>query len=214
MSVTKSREKVVDFADPYFYDFGMVAVPKDSPVQTLAELAGKEFCVGASTTYEQWLNGTLEIVDPNMKPVPEGVKVTTLPTDNECIQAIAAGRTFDALAANENSLANAVKENQPIRILDDSVTFTISVSPALDKSGPSTASMLVVLNKVTRGHACRRHAVGDQHRAPRQGRHQEAVALASNPAPSPPGGDGAHCTRSTRKQQRSRRFRAPMRLEP
>ncbi len=148
MSVTKTREKVVDFADPYFYDYGMIAVPTDSPVQTVAELAGKEFCVGAATTYEQWLSGTLEIVDPNMLPVPEGVKVTTLPTDNECIQAIAAGRSFDALAANENSLANGVKEGQPIRILDNSVTFTISVSPALDKSGPPTAEMLTVLNKI------------------------------------------------------------------
>lgn len=149
MSVTKAREKVVDFVDPYYYDFGVVAVPKDSPVQSLAELAGKTFCVGASTTYEQWLNGTLEIVDPNMLPVPEGVQVTTLPTDNECIQALAAGRKFDALAANENSLGNAVTEGQPIRILEDSIPlFTISVSPALDKSGPPTAEMLEVLNKI------------------------------------------------------------------
>ena len=149
MSVTKTREKVVDFVDPYYYDFGVVAVPKDSPVQKLEELAGKEICVGASTTYEQWLNGTLEITDPNMKPVPAGIKVTTLPTDNECVQAITAGRTFDGTAANENSLANAVKENQPIRILEDSVpTFTISVSPALDRSGPPTAEMLTVLNKI------------------------------------------------------------------
>ena len=148
MSVTVARQKVVDFVDPYYYDFGVVAVPKDSTVQTVAELAGKEFCVGASTTYEQWLTGTLEISDPNMLPVPEGVTVTTLPTDNECIQALGAGRKYDALAANENSLANAVKEGQAIRILDNSVTFTISVSPALDKSGPATAEMLAVLNKV------------------------------------------------------------------
>ena len=148
MSVTVARQKVVDFVDPYYYDLGVVAVPKDSTVQTVAELAGKEFCVGASTTYEQWLTGTLEISDPNMLPVPEGVTVTTLPTDNECIQALGAGRKYDALAANENSLANAVKEGQAIRILDNSVTFTISVSPALDKSGPATAEMLAVLNKV------------------------------------------------------------------
>ncbi len=83
-----------------------------------------------------------------MLPVPAGVKVTTLPTDNECIQAIAAGRTFDALAANENSLANGIKEGQPIRILENSVTFTISVSAALDKSGPPTAEMLAILNKI------------------------------------------------------------------
>ncbi len=148
MSVTVARQKVVDFVDPYYYDFGVVAVPKDSTIQSVAELAGKTFCVGASTTYEQWLNGTLEISDPNMLPVPAGVQVTTLPTDNECIQALGAGRKFDALAANENSLANAVKEGQAIRVLDNSVTFTISVSPALDKSGPATAEMLTVLNKI------------------------------------------------------------------
>jgi polar amino acid transport system substrate-binding protein len=148
MSVTVTREKVVDFVDPYYYDFGVVAVPTDSPVQTLDELAGKTFCVGASTTYEQWLKGTLEIVDPNMLPVPAGIEVVTLPTDNECIQALGAGRKYDALAANENSLANAVSEGQKIRILPNSVTFTISVSPALDKSGPPTAEMLQVLNKI------------------------------------------------------------------
>ncbi len=149
MSVTKTRAKVVDFVDPYFFDYGSIAVPTDSPVQALSELAGKTFCVGAATTYEQWLNGTLEIVDPNMLPVPAGVQVTSLPTDNECVQAIMAGRTFDALAANDNSLANAVREGAKIRILDGPPTFTISVAAALDKSGPPTAEMLAVLNKIT-----------------------------------------------------------------
>src|SRR4051794_38141935 len=81
MSVTVSRAKVVDFADPYYYDSGAVAVPVDSKVQSLSELAdGKTFCVGAATTYEQWLNGTLEIVDPNIVPAPTNPQVTSLPT--------------------------------------------------------------------------------------------------------------------------------------
>ncbi|MFH1474844.1 MAG: transporter substrate-binding domain-containing protein [Chloroflexota bacterium] len=149
MSVTVTRAKVVDFVDPYYYDYGSIAVPTDSPVQSLAELAGKTVCVGAATTYENWLNGTLEIVDPNMLPVPAGMKITALPTDNECVQAIMAGRTFDALVANENSIANAVKEGAPIRVLDEPPTFTISVAAALDKGGPPTAEMLAVLNKIT-----------------------------------------------------------------
>ena len=78
MSVTKTREKVVDFVDPYYYDFGMVAVPKDSTVQKLEELAGKEFCVGASTTYEQWLNGHARDRRPEHAAGPADVKVTTL----------------------------------------------------------------------------------------------------------------------------------------
>ena len=149
MSVTVGRAKVVDFADPYYYDSGAVAVPKDSAIQSLSELnGGKTFCVGTATTYEQWLNGTLEIVDPSMVAAPTTPQVTALPTDNECIQAIAAGRTFDAIVANANGLADAVKSGAPIRVLEGPPIFTVSVAFALDKSGPDTASMLAVLNEV------------------------------------------------------------------
>jgi polar amino acid transport system substrate-binding protein len=149
MSVTETRAKVVDFVDPYYYDSGAVAVPKDSPVQSLSELnGGKTFCVGAATTYEQWLKGTLEIVDPNIVTAPTSPDVTSLPTDNECVQAVKAGRKFDAIVANGNGLADAVASGQPIRILEGPPIFTVSVAYALDKSGPDTASMLTALNKI------------------------------------------------------------------
>jgi polar amino acid transport system substrate-binding protein len=148
MSVTKGREKVVDFADPYYYDFGAIAVPTDSTVTSLADLNGKSVCVGAATTYEQWLQGTLEIVDPNMLQPPTGLNITSLPTDNECIQALAAGRKFDAIIANENDLTNAVKQKQPIRLLEGIIPFKISVAFAMDKSGPATDSMLAALKPI------------------------------------------------------------------
>lgn len=149
MSVTVARAKVVDFVDPYFFDYGSVAVPKDSTVQSVSELnGGKTWCVGAATTYEQWLTDTLEIVDPNKLPAPTDPKITSLKTDNECVQAVAAGRKFDAIAANANVLADAEKQGQPIRVLAGPPTFTVSVSFALDKSGPPTADMLTVLNKI------------------------------------------------------------------
>jgi len=148
MSVTKGREKVVDFADPYYYDFGAIAVPADSTITQLSDLNGKKVCVGASTTYEQWLKGTLEILDPNMLQPPTGLDITSLPTDNECIQALAAGRKFDAIIANENDLANAVKQNQPIKLLEGIIPFKISVAFAMDKGGPATDSMLAVINPI------------------------------------------------------------------
>lgn len=149
MSVTVGRAKVVDFADPYYYDSGAVAVPKDSPIQSLAELNdGKTFCVGTATTYEQWLSGTLEIVDPNIVAAPTNPDVTALPTDNECIQAVAAGRTFDAIVANANGLADAVKSGAPIRVLEGPPIFTVSVAFALDKSGPDDGALLALLNEV------------------------------------------------------------------
>ena len=148
MSVTVSRAKVVDFADPYYFDSGAVAVPKDSPVQSLSELdGGKTFCVGAATTYEQWLKGTLEIVDPNIVKAPTTPDVTSLPTDNECVQAVTAGRKFDAIVANANGLADAAK-TQPIRVLAGPPIFTVSVAFALDKSGPDDKALLALLNEI------------------------------------------------------------------
>jgi polar amino acid transport system substrate-binding protein len=148
MSVTKGREKVVDFADPYYYDYGSIAVPTGSTIASVADLDGKSICVGASTTYEQWLKGTLEITDPNMAPPPKNTNITSMDTDNLCIQAVAAGRKFDAIVANEGDLANAVKQNQPITILQVPPPFVVSVAFALDKSGPNTAAMLALLNKI------------------------------------------------------------------
>jgi polar amino acid transport system substrate-binding protein len=149
MSVTVGRAKVVDFVDPYYYDSGAVAVPKDSTVQSMADLSGgKTFCVGAATTYEQWLNGTLEIVDPAKLEPPTDAKVTSLPTDNECVQAVQSGRKFDAIVANANGLADQVKDGLPIRVLDGPPIFTVSVAFALDKSGPDDKSLIAALNKV------------------------------------------------------------------
>jgi len=150
MSVTNTRAKVVDFADPYYYDSGAVAVPKESPVQSLADLAGKTFCVGASTTYEQWLKGTLDIVDPNVvtPPVTDPGNITSLETDNLCVQAVKAGRKYDAIVANANGLADAVRDGQPIRVLAGPPIFTVQVAFAMDKSGPNTQSMLTALNKI------------------------------------------------------------------
>jgi polar amino acid transport system substrate-binding protein len=148
MSVTNGRAKVVDFVDPYYYDSGAVAVPKDSTVTSLDQLSGgKTFCVGTATTYQQWLDGSLDIVDPNKLTPPAGAKVTPLETDNLCVQAVASGRKFDAIVANANGLADQAK-TAPIRVLDGPPIFTVSVAFALDKSGPDDKSMIAALNKV------------------------------------------------------------------
>lgn len=151
MSVTATRAEVVDFADPYYYDFGGVAVPADSTVTSLDELAGKKICVGSSTTYEQWLSGTLEIIDPNMLTPPAGAELVPLETDNLCVQAQASGRGFDAIAANANNIGDWVKEGLPVKLLEVGPIFTVSVAFALDKAGPPTADMLVALNEIVAG---------------------------------------------------------------
>ncbi len=154
MSVTVGRAKVVDFTEPYYFDFGSVVVPTASTVQSLSELNGKSICVGTATTYEQWLTGTLEIVDPNILPPPTDPQITALPTDNECIQAVIAGRTYDAIVGNSNSNADAIAKGAPLRVLDGPPIFSVSVAFALDKSGPNTTGLKLILDEiVTEMHA-------------------------------------------------------------
>ena len=155
MSVTVSRAKVVDFTEPYYYDSGSVAVPTYSTVQSLSDLNdGKTFCVGTATTYEQWLSGTLEIVDPNIQPAPTDPDVTALPTDNECIQAVQAGRTYDAIVANANGLP--MRSRRARRSASSKARRS---SPCRSRSRstravPSTSSILPILNEiVTEMHA-------------------------------------------------------------
>jgi polar amino acid transport system substrate-binding protein len=148
MSVTNGRAKVVDFVDPYYYDSGAVAVPRDSAVKTLSDLnGGKSICVGTATTYQQWLDGSLDIVDPKKVAPPTNPKIVPLETDNLCVQAVASGRKYDAIVANANGLADQAKK-APIRILDGPPIFTVSVAFALDKRGPDDKSMIAALNKV------------------------------------------------------------------
>jgi polar amino acid transport system substrate-binding protein len=151
MSVTNTRAKVVDFVDPYYFDAGAVAVPKNSSAQTLDDLnGGKTFCVGSSTTYQQWLEGTLDITDPKALKPPTNPDVKPLDTDNLCVQAVQSGRSYDAIVANDNGLADAVKSGAPIRVLQIPPIFTVKVAFALDKSGPDDKSLIEVLNPIVK----------------------------------------------------------------
>lgn len=93
MTVKPAREKVLYFTTPYYYNTADVAVAKDAGITSLDQLSGKALCVGTATTYEDWLNGKLDLParDIYAQP-PANVVVASLSTDQECAQAIQAGR--------------------------------------------------------------------------------------------------------------------------
>ena len=93
MTITPERQKVLDFTSAYYYTPAVVAVTKDSGITSLDQLAGKALCVGASTTYEDWLNGKLNLPAENIfAQPPANVTVVSLDTDQECAQSLQAGR--------------------------------------------------------------------------------------------------------------------------
>ena len=94
VTITPARAEVLDFTQSYYYTPAQMAVMEGSDITSLEDLAGATICVGESTTYQFWLEGTLELPDDagSPAPLPEGAEVVTLPTDINCPEAWRDGR--------------------------------------------------------------------------------------------------------------------------
>jgi polar amino acid transport system substrate-binding protein len=142
MTIKPARQKVLDFSVPYYYTPAVVAVKADSNFKSLNDLAGQALCVGSATTYEDWLNGKLDIrpEDIYAKP-PANVTVVSLETDQECAQAITAGRQdFVGYVTSGTVVDQNIAAGMPVKKLGDPV-FSENLAAAFDKSSslPTTS---------------------------------------------------------------------------
>lgn len=153
MTVTTARQQILDFSLPYYYTPAVVAVAADSGITSLDGLAGQAVCVGAATTYESWLNGDMEGLGLPEASIyaqaPEGVTVVPLETDQECAQAIAAGRTdFVAYVTSETVVDANIAEGMPVIKLDGAV-YSEDLAAAFDKGSTlDTASLRAKVDEV------------------------------------------------------------------
>jgi polar amino acid transport system substrate-binding protein len=135
MTIKPARQKVLDFSVPYYYTPAVIAVRSDSTFASLDDLAGKALCVGAATTYEDWLNGVLDIrpEDIYAQP-PANVTVVPLETDQECAQALAAGRQDFVGYVTSQTVVNAnIAAGLPVKQLGSPV-FSENLAAAFDKA--------------------------------------------------------------------------------
>jgi polar amino acid transport system substrate-binding protein len=134
MTITEDREKILEFSVPYYYTPAVVAVRADSGLTSLDQLSGQALCVGTATTYETWLGGgdlgpTIDVV----AQAPADVTVVPLTTDQECAQAIAAGREdFVGYVTSETVVDANIKEQFPVVKLGSPV-FYEKLAAAFDK---------------------------------------------------------------------------------
>jgi polar amino acid transport system substrate-binding protein len=144
MTILKKRQEVLNFSVPYYYYTAVVAVQKDSGIKALSDLAGKALCVGGSTTYEEWLTGTLDLPasDVFAQP-PANVKEVPLDTDQECAQAIKAGRTDFVGYVTANTVVDAnIAAGFPVVQVGGPV-YRESLAVAIDKSASLPTSTLM-----------------------------------------------------------------------
>jgi polar amino acid transport system substrate-binding protein len=135
MTITPERQEVLDFSVPYYGTPAVVAVGSESGLTSLDEVAGKALCAGASTTYETWLNGG--DLGPSIQVFaqpPAGITVVPLPTDQECAQALAAGREdFVGYVTAVTVVNENIASGLPVVQLGEPV-FTEVLAAAFDRS--------------------------------------------------------------------------------
>lgn len=156
MTVTTDRQKILDFSVPYYYTPAVVAVAADSGITSVDGLAGQAVCAGTATTYEFWLNNDkagLGLPDASIyATVPDGVTVVPLETDQECAQAIAAGRKdFVAYVTSETVVDANIAAGMPVTKLDGAV-YSEDLAAAFDKSSTlDTASLRTKVDEIISG---------------------------------------------------------------
>ncbi|HXF86277.1 MAG TPA: transporter substrate-binding domain-containing protein [Anaerolineales bacterium] len=152
MTITTARQKVLDFSVPYYYTPAVVAVRANSGITSLEQLEGQALCVGTATTYEAWLNHDMEglgLPESSIYATAPNVTVVSLETDQECAQAIAAGREdFVGYVTSETVVDANIAEGFPVVKLGSPV-FSEELAAALDKSSSlPTATLLAEVNRV------------------------------------------------------------------
>jgi polar amino acid transport system substrate-binding protein len=151
MTITTARQKILDFSVPYYYTPAVVAVRADSGLKDLASLDGKALCAGAATTYESWLNhdmAGLGLPESSIYAQAPNVTVVPLPTDQECAQAIAAGREdFIGYVTSDTVVDANIAAGFPVVKLGSPV-YSEDLAAAFDKSSLPTATLKAEVDKL------------------------------------------------------------------
>jgi polar amino acid transport system substrate-binding protein len=145
MTITTARQQILDFSVPYYYTPAVVAVRADSGINDLTGLEGQALCAGASTTYELWLNHDMEglgLPESSVYAPAPNVTVVPLETDQECAQAIAAGREdFVGYVTSETVVDAGIAQGFPV-VKVGAPVFSEDLAAAFDKSsGLPTATL-------------------------------------------------------------------------
>jgi polar amino acid transport system substrate-binding protein len=154
MTVLKGRQEILDFSVPYYYSPAAVAVRADSGFTSVEDLAGQAICAGTATTYEAWAAN--DFTNPNAPPessvlikAPADVTVVSLETDQECAQAIEAGREDFLAYATSGTVVDAnIAAGMPVVKLEPPIYFE-QLAAAFDKSSTlSTDTLRAEVDKV------------------------------------------------------------------
>ena len=145
MTITPDRAEVLYFTPAYYYTPAAAAVHESNTDITNLEtdLDGKRVGVGTATTYEQYLEGSLDI-SGDFEYLVDDPQVQTYDTDSLAIQDLALGDgvRLDAAMSALTTLEEAKDKGTPIKIVGDPLYYE-PLAVAIDKESPANPKPLV-----------------------------------------------------------------------
>jgi polar amino acid transport system substrate-binding protein len=135
MTPTATRAEVLNFPAVYYYTPAAFAIHTDSTVTTLAGLNGKNICTTASSTWEMYLEGSLDMLNApafTYKVTPG--TITALADGQTCLDdtRLGAGVRNDGIIDSVPMIQGAIDNGYPIKFLGD-LAFFEPLSVVTDK---------------------------------------------------------------------------------
>jgi len=128
MTPTPARAEVLDFPAVYYFTPAAFYVHNEAPYSSIEDLNGKKIGTSAGSTYEEYLNKTLQLDTAYSPPFDYLVtpgEVRTYETDTNAMDDLRLGDgvRLDAGISSVPNIAEAVKNDYPLRIIGDPVFF-------------------------------------------------------------------------------------------
>ena len=123
MTPTNDRQEVLRFTEPYYFTPAVVVVPSDSTVEDVStDLDGATIGVCSSCTYEQYLDGSLEIEGFAFDFVIDDAQIQGYDTDTTALQDLSTGR-LDAAITSATTAQGWIDEGNPAKIAGEPVFY-------------------------------------------------------------------------------------------
>jgi polar amino acid transport system substrate-binding protein len=155
MTDTVPREKLFEFTPSYYYTpAGIAVASSNTSIQDLTtDLDGKKICVGVSTTYEDYLKGTLVLgaSAPPFEFVIDNPEIVTYTTDTDALDNLALGdgvRCDAAMTATPTIAQYVTDSGGKVKQVGEPLYYE-PLSIAFDKNDPvDNASLVQAVSKI------------------------------------------------------------------
>jgi glutamate transport system substrate-binding protein len=110
MTITRERNKEIDFSEPYYVAHGRILVPSDSTIQSVADLDGKRVCTALGSTYADTL-----------KQKAPKAQLRLVDSYSECLELIQNG-AVDAVSTDDVILTGMIAQDKRLKLVGPQLT--------------------------------------------------------------------------------------------